>query len=113
MKLSHHQQEMLLLQGWLQLQYSRPDKARILFAALLVVAPEHIEGSRGELVALLQLKQGEAALNRCRQLIARGHEAPELWLCLSKALQLQGELLEAQSAYQHYLTLEDSHEGAN
>lgn len=113
MILTLHQQEMLLLQGWLQLQYNQPEKARVLFAALLAIVPEHIDGQRGELVALIQLKQGEAALKRCKAIIAQGHSEPQLWLCLSKALQLEGELSEAQAAYHHYLTLEDTHDGAN
>ncbi|WP_036771263.1 type III secretion system chaperone SctY [Photorhabdus australis] len=105
MTLSSKQQSALLLLGWLQLQYGHPDRARVLLDALLVLHPEHQEGRRALVVSLLKLKQGEVAREHCTFLQKQGDQSADLWLCVSRACQQEGNLEEARSAYQRYLSL--------
>ncbi|TDB62217.1 type III secretion system chaperone SctY [Photorhabdus khanii] len=104
MTLSSKQQSALLLLGWLQLQYGHPDRARILLDALLSLHPEHQEGRRALVVSLLKLQQGSVAKEHCALLRDQGEQSEALWLCVSRACQQEGNLEEARSAYQHYLS---------
>lgn len=113
MLLSSQQQDALLLTGWLQLQYGHPDRASLLLSALLQVHPEHQEGRRTLLVALLKQGEGEAALAHVDQLMQQGEADGPLWLCRSRACQLAGRLDEARFAYQQYLELEEQNESTH
>lgn len=110
MTLSSRQQDLLLLTGWLHLQYGHPDRACTLLAALLQLHPEHQAGRRTLLVAQLKLGKGEEALAHVEQLMGLGETDGPLWLCRSRACQLMGRLDEASFAYQHYLELEEQNE---
>ena len=110
MTLSSRQQDLLLLTGWLHLQYGHPDRACTLLAALLQLHPEHQAGRRALLVALLRSEKGEEALSHAECLMRDGDADGALWLCRSRACQLAGRLDEARFAYQHYLELEEQNE---
>lgn len=110
MALTSQQQDVLLLTGWLQLQYGHPDKASVLLTALLQIHPDHQGGRRTLLVALLKQGEGEAALAHVVQLMQQGAADGPLWLCRSRACQLAGRLDEARFAYQQYLELEEQNE---
>lgn len=110
MTLSSRQQDLLLLTGWLHLQYGHPDRACTLLAALLQLHPEHQAGRRTLLVAQLKLGKGEEALAHVEYLMRSGEADGPLWLCRSRACQLMGRLDEARFAYQHYLELEEQNE---
>lgn len=110
MTLSSRQQDLLLLTGWLHLQYGHPDRASVLLAALLQLYPEHQAGRRALLVALLKLGKGEEALTHVEHLMSSEDADGPLWLCRSRACQLAGRLDEARFAYQHYLELEEQNE---
>lgn len=110
MILSSQQQDLLLLTGWLHLQYGHADRATTLLAALLQLYPTHQAGRRMLLVSLLKLGRGEEALAHVEQLVAEGEADGALWLCRSRACQLAGRLDEARFAYQHYLELEEQNE---
>lgn len=110
MTLSSRQQDLLLLTGWLHLQYGHPDRACTLLAALLQLHPEHQDGRRTLLVAQLKLGKGEEALAHVELLMGLGEADGPLWLCRSRACQLMGRLDEARFAYQHYLELEEQNE---
>lgn len=103
--------DVLLLLGWLQLQCGQPDRARILFEALLYVEPAHVAGRRALAVSLVELDRGLLAEHHCEQLMAEGETDPGLWLCLSRARQSAGRLDEARLAYESFLTRRESHEG--
>ena len=110
MTFSSRQQDLLLLTGWLYLQYGHPERALTLLAALLQLHPEHQAGRRALLVTLLKLGKGEEALTHVEHLMSSGDADGPLWLCRSRACQLAGRLDEARFAYQHYLELEEQNE---
>lgn len=110
MVLSSQQQDLLLLTGWLHLQYGHPDRACTLLIALLQIHPEHQAGRRILLVALLKLEKGQEALIHVDHLMQKEGANGALWLCRSRACQLVGRLDEARFAYQHYLELEEQNE---
>ncbi|MFM4856893.1 type III secretion system chaperone AscY [Aeromonas hydrophila] len=113
MTLSSQQQDLLLLTGWLHLQYGHPDRARTLLTALLQLHPGHESGRRTLLVALLKLGRGEEALAHVDHLVSKGVTDEALWLCRSRACQLVGRLDEARFAYQYYLELEEQNESTH
>jgi type III secretion protein Y len=110
MVLKNEQQDMLLLLGWLQLQCGQPNQARILLEALLCADPGHRQGRRALVVSLLKLGMGGQAEQRCNELLSAGENRAALWLCLSRARQLGGQIEEARSAYQQFLINQEPHE---
>ena len=110
MTLETEQQQMLLLLGWLKLQCGQPGQARTLLEALLYAHPDHRQGRRALVVALLQMGEGALAAQRCQALLADGEREPAIWLCISRALQLEGRMEEARAAYQRFLNRQVTHE---
>lgn len=104
MTLKPIQQDLLLLLGWLQLQCGHPARGRVLIEALLALEPEHVAARKVLVVCLLCLEEGGDAQAHCDRLLRAQEQDPALWLCLSRAKQLQGQVREARMLHESFLT---------
>ena len=109
MMLKSIEQDVLLLLGWLHLQCGHAARARILIEALLALEPAHVAARKILVVCLLRLEEGAAAERSCDQLLRAQEQDPALWLCLSRAKQLQGQSEEARMIHESFLVRRERH----
>lgn len=109
MTLKPIEQDVLLLLGWLQLQCGHAARARVLIEALLALEPTHVAARRILVVCLLRLEEGAEAERSCEQLLQAQESDPALWLCLSRAKQLQGQSEEARMIHESFLARRELH----
>jgi type III secretion protein Y len=112
MMLKSIEQDVLLLLGWLHLQCGHAARARILIEALLALEPAHVAARKILVVCLLHQEEGAEAERNCELLQRVQEQDPALWLCLSRAKQLQGQSEEARMIHESFLVRREHHAAA-
>lgn len=106
MERSHR--DLLSLLAFFYLRHERPEKARVLYALLDVLAPGDVATMKGLTLALIQAGKADRALAVIERLEARDDGGASVHLLRGQALRATGRTDEAGAAIARYLAVRDT-----